>query len=94
MALRLIEFENGRAVIESDSGGPDNWSAAIEELMEPATKEFARSEAAKRGTPSPACGIVAGAYPVDEDGEPVQPWMDPGLINGYRIDIPITSTFR
>ena len=94
MALRLIKFENGRAIIESDRGGPDNWSSAIEELMEPQTKEFARSEAAKRGIPSPACGIVAGAYPVDEDGNAVEPQMSPSLINGYRIEIPIASTFR
>lgn len=94
MALRFIEFSNGAAVIESNSGRPGDWSAAIEELLQPSTKELAISEAVKNGMSSPACGIVGGAYPVDRTGNVVAPNMDPNTIAGYRIDVPVASTFR
>lgn len=94
MALKFIEFSNGSAVIESDSGGPRDWSPAIEELLQPSTKEFAITEAVKKGVSGPACGIVGGAYPVDKSGAVVAPNMDPATIVGYRIDVPIASTFR
>lgn len=94
MALRFIKLAGGAAIIESDCGGPGRWSAAVEELLQPATKEFARSEAAKLGMINPACGIVAGAYPVDKTGEVVAPNMDPNTIAGYRIDIPVVQAIR
>jgi hypothetical protein len=99
MALKLAEFSNGRAVIESDLGGSGNWSQAIEELQSPSAKQFAIQEATKRGIAGAAVGVSGGSYPVDFDGNPIEPsetgqWPDASLIGGFRIDIPVASTFR
>ena len=95
MSLKLAEFSNGCAVIESNLGGPENWSAAIEELQSPEAKNLAIQEATKRGVSGAAAGLVGGSYPVDARGNIIdKPSQDASIINGYRIDIPVAPTFR
>jgi hypothetical protein len=99
MALKLAEFSNGCAVIESDLGRGGDFSLAIEELQSPAAKTLAIQEATKRGVSGAAIGVTGGSYPVDSLGLPLVPdvrgiWPDARNVAGYRIDIPVASTFR
>lgn len=94
MGLKLAEFSNGTAIIESDLGGPGRWGDAIEELQSPAAKQLAIREATKQGVSGAAVGISGGSYPVDSNGGAIEPTMDSNLIAGYRIEIQVAPTFR
>jgi hypothetical protein len=94
MALKLAEFKDGCAIIESNLDG----SLAIEELQSPEAKTLAIREATKRGIAGAAIGISGGTYPVDADGVPLEPTKEgkwPQVeVGGFRIDIPVAATFR
>ncbi len=94
MGLKLAEYKNGVAIVESDMGGPGGWGDAIEELQSPAAKQLAIREASKSGVSGAAVGTAGGSYPVDSNGQAIEPWHDPNLIAGYRIDIQVSPTFR
>ena len=95
MGIKVVEEgtthdgTKGVVCFESDVDGP-NFSSAISELTNGATRNEAIKVAASKGLPDPRVeGLNNSAYPVDAEGKAVTNPMAQ-KVHRYRIDIPVT----
>lgn len=90
MATTVVSIKHdgtkGTVTLTSDK---ENFSLAIQELQNGATRNMAITAAAKDGLPDPRCEIPPHPYAVDAEGKVVID-AKKQTVSSYRVDIPVT----